>query len=102
MAEWVRIASTSDFADGDLASFEVGGSYVAVAVVAGEYHAFDDTCTHRACSLSEGELDGTTVICPCHAAELDVRTGAVLDGPPPEGVATYHTRVAGDAVEIEV
>ena len=100
--EWVRIASTSDLADGDLASYEVGGRYIAVARVEGEHHAFDDTCTHRQCLLSEGELDGTTVICPCHAGEYDVRTGAVLDGPPPEGVATYLTRVVGDAVEIEV
>jgi len=100
--EWVRVASTADLAEGDLASFEVGGTYVAVARVDGEYYAFDDTCTHRACSLSEGELDGTTVVCPCHAGEFDVRTGEVLDGPPPEGVATFPARAAGDSIEIAV
>ena len=93
---------TTDLAEGDLASFEVGGTYVAVARVDGEYYAFDDTCTHRGCSLSEGELDGTTVVCPCHAGEFDVRTGEVLDGPPPEGVATYPARAVGDSIEIAV
>jgi len=102
MADWVRVVSTADLAEGELASFEVGGTYVAVACVGGEYYAFDDACTHRACSLSEGELDGTTVICPCHAGEFDVRTGDVLDGPPPEGVTSYPARVAGDAIEISI
>jgi nitrite reductase/ring-hydroxylating ferredoxin subunit len=102
MTNWVRVAATGDLADGDLAAFEVGGAYVAVARVDGEYYAFGDTCTHRACSLSEGELDGTTVICPCHAGEFDVRTGEVLDGPPPESVASYPARAVGDSIEIAI
>ncbi len=102
MTEWVRVASATGLEDGDLASYEVGDIYVAVACVEGSYYAFDDTCTHRGCSLSEGELEGTSVICPCHAGEYDVRTGEVLDGPPPEPVTTYAVRVRGDDVEIEV
>ena len=102
MTGWVRVASTLDLEDGDVASYEVGETYVAVARVAGSYYAFDDTCTHRGCSLSEGELDGATLICPCHAGEFDVRTGAVLDGPPPDPVVSYPVRLSGDDVEIEV
>ncbi len=102
MTQWIRLASTHDLADGDVASYEVGDRYVAVACVAGSYYALDDTCTHRGCSLSEGELDGTTLVCPCHAGEFDVRTGEVLDGPPPDPVATYPVRVSTDDIEIEV
>ena len=102
MTEWVRIASTLDLEDGDVASYEVGETYVALACVTGSYYAFDDTCTHRGCSLSEGELDGTTLICPCHAGEFDVRTGEVLYGPPPDPVTTYPVRISSDEIEIEV
>ena len=102
MTEWVSVASTLDLEDGDVASYEVGDAYVAIACVAGSYYAFDDACTHRGCSLSEGELDGTTLVCPCHAGEFDVRTGEVLDGPPPDPVVTYPVRLSGDDVEIQV
>jgi 3-phenylpropionate/trans-cinnamate dioxygenase ferredoxin subunit len=102
MGEFVHVGSASDVGEGDLVSFEIDGRYVAVACVGGAYHAFDDTCTHRGCSLSEGELDGTSVICPCHVGEFDVRTGEVLDGPPPEPVTTYVVRASDGRLEIEV
>ena len=56
--------------------------------------------THRACLLSQGELDGHVVVCPCHAGVFDVRTGEVVEGPPPEPVRTYEVRVRGEGVEI--
>jgi nitrite reductase/ring-hydroxylating ferredoxin subunit len=66
------------------------------------YYAFDDTCTHRGCLLSQGELEGTRVICPCHAGLFDVATGEVLAGPPPEPVETFAVRLLGEDVEIEL
>jgi nitrite reductase/ring-hydroxylating ferredoxin subunit len=70
--------------------------------VNGVLYGFDDTCTHRRCSLADGDLDGAVVTCPCHAGEFDVRTGEVLSGPPPEPVLTYAVRESGNAVEIEL
>jgi nitrite reductase/ring-hydroxylating ferredoxin subunit len=73
------------------------GSVVAVAMLGGTLHAFDDTCPHAGCSLAEGELDGQTVVCPCHLATFDVTTGAVVSGPAPSGVCTWSVRVADGA-----
>jgi nitrite reductase/ring-hydroxylating ferredoxin subunit len=55
-------------AEGEMVAVEHEGSTVAVAMLEGELHGFDDTCTHAGCSLAEGELDGHTVVCPCHMA----------------------------------
>ncbi len=74
------------------------GSVVAVAMLGGTLHAFDDTCPHAGCSLAEGELDGQTVICPCHMATFDVTTGAVVDGPAPSAVVTWSVTVADGAL----
>lgn len=74
------------------------GSMVAVAMLAGGLHAFDDTCPHAGCSLSEGELDGQNVICPCHQATFDVTTGEVVEGPAPSGLATWPVAVTDGAV----
>jgi nitrite reductase/ring-hydroxylating ferredoxin subunit len=64
-----------------------GDRKIAVANVGGELHGFDDTCTHRGCSLAQGTLEGTVVTCPCHGSQFDVTTGAVVRGPATEPVA---------------
>ena len=95
-----RVPKT-DVQPGALAVFEVEGNRVAVANVGGSFHAFDDTCTHRQCSLAEGTLEGTTVTCPCHGGAFDVMTGAVLSPPPVQPVRTYAVAVDGDTLKIE-
>lgn len=102
MVEFVSVGNASEMEEGEVRLFDVDGQAIAVAKVAGSLYAFDDTCTHAQCSLAEGDLDGTTIICPCHDGEFDVTTGEVLDGPPDEPVLTYHVRTEGDEIQIEV
>ena len=49
-----------------------------------------------------GEVSGTTVTCPWHRAQYDLKTGGVLTPPAPQGVASYKVVVEGDAVSIEL
>ena len=69
--------------DGEMTAVDLDGEKVALARVDGRLYAFDDACTHQKCSLSGGELEGATVVCPCHFGQFDLATGAVLAGPPP-------------------
>lgn len=101
-AEFVTILKTNEIPVGNLAAIDVRGTRIAVANVGGAYYAFDDMCTHEQCSLTDGELVGTTVTCMCHGAEFDVRTGAVLAPPAPLPVKVYRTRIDGDALQVEV
>ena len=100
MAEFVSISRLEDLGEGDIRAFDVRGTKIAVANVDGTFYAFDDTCTHMACSLAGGDLEETTVICPCHGSEFDVTSGAVLQGPAREPVETYETRVEGGSLEV--
>ena len=100
MAEFAAVSGAGDLREGQMRAFDVHGSRVAVANVGGEFHAFDDTCTHMGCSLAEGDLEETTVICPCHGSEFDVRSGEVLQGPAREPVEAYETRVQGSTLEV--
>ena len=95
-------AKASEIPRGALALVEVQGTRVAVANVDGTYYASDDACTHEQCSLAEGDLEGTKVICMCHGAEFDVRTGAVLAPPATVPLKTYPVRVVDDTLHIEV
>ena len=54
---------------------------VAVARAGGRLYAFDDTCTHEECPLSDGRLTADEVECPCHGSIFDLRTGEARDRP---------------------
>jgi nitrite reductase/ring-hydroxylating ferredoxin subunit len=101
MAEFEVVAGADDLKEGEMRVFDVRGTQIAVANVAGTFYAFGDTCTHRQCSLAEGDLEETTVICPCHGSEFDVTSGEVLRGPAREPVGAYEVRVEGDSLEIK-
>lgn len=102
MGRHVKVASVGDVKPGEGKAVEVEGKTIAVFNVEGKFYAIDDTCPHQGGPLSEGEVEGTEVTCPWHAANFDLRTGGVVSGPTEEGVSSYPTRIVGDDVEIEI
>jgi nitrite reductase (NADH) small subunit/3-phenylpropionate/trans-cinnamate dioxygenase ferredoxin subunit len=80
----------------------VDGKMIALFNANGSFYAIDDTCPHRGGPLSEGELQGTEVVCPWHNACFDVTTGAHLSPPAQSDVACYKVQVVGDEVQIDV
>jgi nitrite reductase/ring-hydroxylating ferredoxin subunit len=101
MAEFEVVGGADDLKEGEMQAFDVRGTQIAVANVAGTFYAFGDTCTHRQCSLAEGDLEETTVICPCHGSEFDVTSGDVLQGPAREPVGAYEVLAEGGNLEIK-
>lgn len=100
LSEFVTVGRAAVLLDGEMRAFEAGGERVAVANVGGTYYAFGDTCTHLQCSLAQGDLEDTTVTCPCHGSQFDVTSGAVLRGPAQTPVARYSVRVEGEDLQI--
>ena len=98
----VTLGSTSAVPQSGLTKFDAGGNEIAVANVEGTFYALSDICTHRGCSLAEGELHGTTIECICHGSRFDVSTGDVLQGPAERSVQVYAVRVQGDALVVDV
>ena len=88
--------------EGSLRRVEVEDRAVCVARTADGWIAFDDTCTHEECSLAEGELDGTIVICPCHGSEFDVRTGDVMTPPALDPLPIFDARDDGGTLFVRL
>jgi nitrite reductase/ring-hydroxylating ferredoxin subunit len=101
MAEFEVVAKADDLKEGDMRAFDLRGTKIAVANVAGTFYAFGDTCTHRECSLAEGDLEETTVTCPCHGSEFDVVSGQVLRGPARVPVGSFEVRAEGGNLEVK-
>ena len=102
MAAFVVVGRADGLSESDLWAFDVQDTKITVANVGGTFYAFGDTCTHMECSLAEGDLEETTVTCPCHGSEFDVTSGEVLAPPAREPVSSYETRVVGENLEIKV
>jgi 3-phenylpropionate/trans-cinnamate dioxygenase ferredoxin component len=94
------VGRVSDVPAGRLVKVDVDGEPVTVANVDGKLFAIGDTCTHRGCSLSEGELEGKVLTCHCHGGQFDVTTGEVVGGPPREPTPSYAVEVTGDEFRI--
>jgi len=101
MANFVRVASTSEIPKGEGRTFEVDGKRIAVFNSNGTFHAIDDTCKHQGGPLGEGELDGTTVTCPWHGWTYDITSGVSPDDPDC-AVDRYDVRVENDSILVGV
>ena len=75
MADFVKVAKTSEIPAGQGKCVEVEGRRLAIFNVDGSYYAIDDVCQHQGGPLGEGELSGKIVTCPWHGWEYDVTNG---------------------------
>ena len=102
MAQRHIVTSVENLPPGSVKAFNVATRQIALFNVGGRYYALDDRCTHEGAPLSEGVLDGTTIVCPWHNAEFDVTCGKVLCMPAADDVKSYPVFVNGDSIEIEL
>jgi nitrite reductase (NADH) small subunit len=67
-------------ANGRLAPM-VGGRKIALFFVDGAVIATSGRCPHARGPIHEGEVSGSTLTCPWHGYNFDLRTGACEDDP---------------------
>ena len=100
MDDWTDVAGCTEFPPGSCRSVDAGGTAIAVFNVDGSFYAVEDLCSHEAETLSTGEVEGCTVICPRHQARFSLATGEALTPPAYEPVATFPVRVVDGRVQV--
>ena len=65
-----------------------------------KFKAYNAHCTHLGCAYFY-DKDTKTFNCPCHRGQFDVKTGAVLAGPPPRGLDEMPLEVRDGAVYVQ-
>ncbi|HSO99634.1 MAG TPA: Rieske 2Fe-2S domain-containing protein, partial [Solirubrobacteraceae bacterium] len=68
--DWTTVAAAGELAPGQ--PRRVIADDTPVLLVRHEHgvHAIHDRCSHRGCSLADGELDGETIVCGCHKSRF--------------------------------
>lgn len=104
MSEWHPVAKLDEIESGAVKHVEVGKTEIGIYNLEGEYYAISDVCSHAYSRLSEGDIypEDSTVECPMHGAEFDIRTGKNLSLPAVTPVEKYELRVNDGSIEVLV
>lgn len=62
--------------------------------------AMAETCSHFSGPLSEGKLDGDSIVCPYHASRFALEDGRVLNGPAVHPQPCLEVRVREGQIEV--
>jgi nitrite reductase/ring-hydroxylating ferredoxin subunit len=100
VAEFYKLGTVEEVGPGEIQQYLVEDRFVALCNVEGEFHAFEDVCTHQFTHLSEGEFTGSEVKCPLHGAKFDVKTGAAKSLPAVKPVPKHEVKVENGNVYV--
>lgn len=64
-------------------------------------YAIDRLCSHKQLPLTDGKIQGKTIICPHHAGKFDLTTGKNLAVPAFVPIKAYQVTIIDDAIYIE-
>jgi nitrite reductase/ring-hydroxylating ferredoxin subunit/uncharacterized membrane protein len=62
--------------------------------------AIHDRCSHRGCSLSQGEVQGEEIVCSCHGSRFDLKDGSVKGGPATAPQPAFQVRDRDGELEV--
>lgn len=65
-----------------------------------KFKAYNGRCTHLGCGYLY-DKEKKMFACPCHRGQFDVKTGAVLGGPPPRPLDELEVEVRDSAVYVK-
>jgi nitrite reductase/ring-hydroxylating ferredoxin subunit len=100
--DYTYVASLKDLQPGTAQAVRAGGNSILLVNLEGDVYALSNLCTHQKCYLHKGKLEGKAITCPCHFAQFDVTTGAVLSGRAKTPLATYSVKIEKDDILIGI
>lgn len=80
----------------------IGEHRIAMFRINDDVYAIGDRCSHAEASLAEGELWDTSVECPRHGSEFDLKSGEPHALPATEPVPVYEVAIEDGTVYLEL
>jgi 3-phenylpropionate/trans-cinnamate dioxygenase ferredoxin component len=101
-SEFVRVASLDELEEATPKRVVIDGTPVSVVLSDGEVYAIHDVCSHANVSLSEGDVEETTIECWLHGSRFDLHTGQPTGLPATEPVPVYPVEIRDGDVYVSL
>jgi nitrite reductase/ring-hydroxylating ferredoxin subunit/uncharacterized membrane protein len=98
--EFTAVLPESSLVDGKLTRAMYQGTPILLVRRGDRLFALAETCSHFSGPLSEGKLEGDTVICPYHFSRFALEDGRVLDGPAVHPQPCLEVRTRNGQIEV--
>lgn len=99
-SEWAPAADAAQLPDGRPTRVVVDETPVLLLKDGERIYAIHDRCSHRGCSLSEGQVEGIEIVCACHFSRFDLRDGSVKRGPATAPQPAFQVRQRAGIVDV--
>ena len=91
----------ADLKPNQMKPVNANGKPILLVNLEGTYYAIGNKCTHMQCTLTNGELMGEIVQCPCHGSRFNLKTGKVIGGPTAVPEPKYDVKVENGQILIK-
>jgi nitrite reductase/ring-hydroxylating ferredoxin subunit/uncharacterized membrane protein len=99
-SDWTPVLDEAELVEGTPIAARANGLGVVLIRKGERLYALADRCSHRGCSLHEGELnDDETLTCPCHGSTFRL-DGSIVKGPATSPQPAYDVRAHDGKLEI--
>jgi nitrite reductase/ring-hydroxylating ferredoxin subunit/uncharacterized membrane protein len=99
--EFTPVLPAAELAEGTPTKASVGTTTLVLVRRGDVVHALKETCSHAGGPLSQGTLDGDTIVCPWHFSAFRLSDGAVRHGPAATRQVAYRARISAEQVEVQ-
>lgn len=83
--EFTPAIAEADLQEGKPAKVTINNTNILLLRQAGRLFAMGEQCSHLSGPLSEGKIEGETIVCPWHGSRFCLKDGHVIDGPATHG-----------------
>ena len=100
--EFTRFCKLADIPPGSNKALKLNNTWVLVCHADERLFAVSGVCSHQVKPLASGRVRNCMITCPVHGARFNLETGAALNLPATQPIATYELRVVDDWIEVRV
>jgi nitrite reductase/ring-hydroxylating ferredoxin subunit len=100
-AEFTAVLPAAELSDATPTRATLGATALVLVRRGDVVYALKDSCSHAGGRLSDGRLEGDTIVCPLHASAFRLADGAVRHGPAASRQVSYAARLHDGQVEVQ-
>jgi nitrite reductase/ring-hydroxylating ferredoxin subunit/uncharacterized membrane protein len=101
-SDWTDAGASEDLVAGTPARTVADDTPVFLLRRGQALHALHDRCSHRGCSLADGEVKDGAIECVCHGSRFSLEDGSVLQGPATFPQPVFDAREQDGRVQVKL